>query len=173
MTLPVTHTLSVHGKSRVCKAAKVLLCDVTKFVQMEDSGNIKISELPTKYEPFHENVDIEGQLPQAHANQQEDSNTCEEDSDPYLVEKIVQKRFRNNQYEYLVKWCGYSNSDNTWELLSNVPDSILTAFERTLTEPNTPRPHPQGLRHSRKIIHRDDFISSYMHGHAKCNRCSS
>ena len=73
MTLPVTHTLSVHGKSRVCKAAKVLLCDVTKFVQMEDSGNIKISELPKKYEPFHEDVDIESRLPQKHANQNEDT----------------------------------------------------------------------------------------------------
>ena len=157
---PASNTYTICGKSGVCKAAKVLLCDVTKFVQMEESGNIKISELPKEYEPFHEDVDIESRLPQEHANQHEDSNTSEEDSDPYLVEKIVQKRFRNNQCEYLVKWCGYSNSDNTWELPSNVPDSILTAFERTLTEPNTPRPRPQGLRQSRKIIHRDDFISS-------------
>ena len=53
----------------------MLLCDVTKFVQMEESGNIKISELPKEYEPFHEDVDIEGRLPQKHANQHEDSIT--------------------------------------------------------------------------------------------------
>lgn len=128
---------------------------------MEDSGTIKVSELPKEYQPFHEDVDIEGRLPQEPANQQENSNRSEEDSDPYFVEKIVQKRFRNNQYEYLVKWCGYySNSENTWELPSNLPDSLLTAFERSLTEPHTPCPRPQGLRQSRKIIHRDDFILS-------------
>ena len=127
----------------------------------EDSGNIQLSEIPKEYEPFHEELDIEGRLPQEHAiaSQQED-NQGEEENDPYLVEKIVQKRFRNNQYEYLVKWYGYSDSENTWELPSNVPDSILSAFERTLAEPNTPRPRRQGLRQARKIIHRDDFISS-------------
>ena len=35
---------------------------------MEDSGTIKVSELPKEYQPFHEDVDIEGRLPQEHAN---------------------------------------------------------------------------------------------------------
>ena len=60
-----------------------------------------------------------------------DSNT-EPELDPYVVEKIIKKRFnaRKSQYEYFVKWRGYSAKENTWDLTSNIPDDILEEFER-------------------------------------------
>lgn len=50
---------------------------------------------------------------------------------PYVVEKI-KKRFnaRKSQYEYFVKWIGYSAKENTWQLTSNIPDDMLEEFER-------------------------------------------
>jgi hypothetical protein len=45
----------------------------------------------------------------------------------YEVDKILKKRVRNNNTEYLVSWVGYPNED-TWEPkenLNNCEDSIL------------------------------------------------
>lgn len=38
----------------------------------------------------------------------------------YEVEKIVNKRVVGNRTEYLVKWQGWSEKDNTWEPLKNL-----------------------------------------------------
>jgi len=65
------------------------------------------------------------------------SEDKQEESEPYLIEKIVKKRFRSGVA-----------TDNTWELPSNVPDNIQSAFEA-----NNPRPRCQGLR---KVVYRDD-----------------
>ena len=56
----------------------------------------------------------------------------EEDEEEYIVENIVKKNFnaRLGQYEFLVKWKGYSTKHNTWELISNIPDAIVDEFER-------------------------------------------
>jgi chromobox protein 5 len=35
--------------------------------------------------------------------------------DRYEIERIVDKRYRNNGIEYLIKWRGYPDSQNTWE----------------------------------------------------------
>ena len=47
--------------------------------------------------------------------------------DPFIVEKIIKKRFNSNetQYEYLVKWVGYTESENPWKLMENVPKDKL------------------------------------------------
>lgn len=42
-------------------------------------------------------------------------NKYESKSQVYQVEKIVGKRIKNGHNEYLVKWEGYDNSQNTWE----------------------------------------------------------
>ena len=47
---PASNTYTICGKSGVCKAAKVLLCDVTKFVQME-VGISKSVNFPTSMNP--------------------------------------------------------------------------------------------------------------------------
>jgi hypothetical protein len=53
---------------------------------------------------------------------------------------------------------GASDSNNTWELPSNVPNSILSAFERTVTEPNTPRSHRQVLQRLKRL-----YMSRLLH----------
>ena len=65
-----------------------------------------------------------------------------EDTDPYHVERIVKKLFKKGQYEYQVKWCGYSENENTWELPSNIPSSILSAFEKAQSVPNETSSQP-------------------------------
>jgi len=50
----------------------------------------------------------------------------------YAVEKILEKRISGNgRPVYLVKWKGYSSSDNTWEPESHVANcqDLVKAFE--------------------------------------------
>jgi hypothetical protein len=44
----------------------------------------------------------------------------------YEVEAIRAHRWRNNKLQYLIKWKGYPESDNTWEPISNVQAPLLT-----------------------------------------------
>jgi len=48
----------------------------------------------------------------------------------YSVEKILEKRLRHGKVEYLIKWEGYPDSENTWEPQANLdcPD-IIKAYE--------------------------------------------
>ena len=57
-----------------------------------------------------------------------------DDEEPYHVEKVLEKRFhpQRQQYEFLVKWKGYIDDENTWELASNIPDKKLQDFEQKL-----------------------------------------
>ena len=51
----------------------------------------------------------------------------------YEVEKIVDKRVRYKRDEYLVKWVGYPDSDNTWQphyKLENAKDAIIDYEKR-------------------------------------------
>ena len=40
---------------------------------------------------------------------------ADEGGERYEIERIVDKRYRNDRVEYLIKWRGYSDSQNTWE----------------------------------------------------------
>lgn len=51
---------------------------------------------------------------------------AKEKEERYIVEKIVDKRTRNKKIEYLVKWKGYNNSENTWEPIQNLKDDDLS-----------------------------------------------
>ena len=56
-----------------------------------------------------------------------DSDTAE-----FEVERVVGKRLRRNNVEYLVAWKGYSHYDQTWEPAANLENAkeAINEFER-------------------------------------------
>lgn len=43
------------------------------------------------------------------------SPELDEAPEEYVVEKIIDSRVKNGVKEYLLKWIGYDDKDNTWE----------------------------------------------------------
>jgi len=105
--------------------------------------------------PYHDDIDIEGRQPHEAS---EVEPQIDDNDDPYIVEKILEKRFhqQRNQYEYLVQWVGYD--DHTWEIPDNIPDSIIEQYENTTIANRDPNNAPYSLRPSRKLTAKNDFI---------------
>merc|ERR1712042_151974 len=64
----------------------------------------------------------------------------EEEEEEYSVEKILDKRTKGGKVEYLIKWEGYPDSENTWEPQDNLdcPD-IISAFEAKRGKKDDPK----------------------------------
>ena len=62
-----------------------------------------------------------------------------DDEEEYEVEDILDSRFYRRQFQYLVKWKGYGDGDNTWEPADNCAHApeIIENFHRR--HPNAPR----------------------------------
>jgi len=55
---------------------------------------------------------------------------AEGSEEEYSVEKILDKRLRHGKVEYLIKWEGYPDSENTWEPQANLDcPEIIQGFE--------------------------------------------
>jgi len=55
----------------------------------------------------------------------------------YEVERVEQSRKKGKRTEYLIKWLGWPESTNTWELASRIHPALVAAFE------GKPAPQPR------------------------------
>ncbi len=54
----------------------------------------------------------------------------------YVVEKIIDKKIKRGHLQYLVKWAGYPDSENTWEPLPNLKNCFyaIEKYENSVTK---------------------------------------
>ena len=60
-----------------------------------------------------------------------------EDNEVFVVERLLDKRDREGQVEYLVKWKDHDHTNNTWETRDNLLHEchqLVTHFEQQLSK---------------------------------------
>ena len=73
----------------------------------------------SRLKPFFQDISSVPREVESEENGPEEDESNEE----YEVETILQHRKRNQGYEYLVKWSGWTQRYNTWEPESNLAHS--------------------------------------------------
>jgi hypothetical protein len=56
-------------------------------------------------------------------------SALDSEDDQWQVEALIKKRRRGRRVEYLVKWRGYPDSDNTWEKKTDINPDLVADFE--------------------------------------------
>jgi hypothetical protein len=92
---------------------------------------IDLPELQKVHPVFHasllEPYSPEGAIPHPNAPQQD--TLREYGDDVYEVERIVdRRRNEDDKWEYLVKWTGYPEEENSWEIGPNISANTLRKF---------------------------------------------
>ena len=67
------------------------------------------------------------------------SNVTEDCDEEYEVERIVDSHYKGKHLEYLVHWKGWSDSDRTWEPVSNLGNATDAVQEFHAAHPAAPR----------------------------------
>ena len=67
------------------------------------------------------------------------SNVTEDRKEEYEVERIIDSRYKGKRLEYLVHWKGWSDSDRTWEPVSNLGNAADAVRDFHAAHPSVPR----------------------------------
>ena len=66
------------------------------------------------------------------------SNVTEDREEEYEVECIVDSHYKGTRLEYLVHWKGWSDTDRTWEPISNLGNAADAVWDFHATHPAAP-----------------------------------
>ncbi|CAI9786073.1 unnamed protein product [Fraxinus pennsylvanica] len=133
---PSNHTATVNGDDGVGGAEEVQPEETEHFEDTEwtleeenDGDEDEDSETEKDYDHF-ENLQIEE--PEAGAEAEAERLKLAEGY--YEIEAVRRKRVRKGQVQYLIKWRGWPEAENTWEPLKNLLQcsDVIDAFEESL-----------------------------------------
>ena len=57
----------------------------------------------------------------------------------YVVERLLAKRKRHREVQYLVRWAGFTEASDTWEPAANIGKEVIESFDRGQTASSPPR----------------------------------
>ena len=66
------------------------------------------------------------------------SIVTEDRDEEYEVEYIVDSQYKGKRLEYLVHWKGWSDTDHTWELVSNLGNAAAVIWDFHTSHPSAP-----------------------------------
>ena len=67
------------------------------------------------------------------------SNVTEDRNEEYEVDYVVDSRYKGKHLEYLVHWKGWSDTDRTWEPVSNLGNAVAAVRNFHASHPSAPR----------------------------------
>jgi len=78
-----------------------------------------------------------------HESEEEKQASGAEEEAEIVVEKILEKRIVHGKTEYLLKWKGFTDEDNTWEPVENLGcPELIEEYERNLKQKESKKKRP-------------------------------